>query len=169
MINHIESINIPYIDFDGFENIGVLEVNKAVKEDVIKIFNDIKKIGFPIDKMDPIDKYNFSDRESVINNNTSSYNFRFVGNTLNLSDHSLGLAIDINPLQNPWVSPLALNFSKYDPNKKGTIKKDSEIVKIFSNYGWSWGGNWKNPDYQHFFIVNKEIKNDLMNYLSTFR
>lgn len=91
------------------------------------------------------------------------YNFRFIAGTRKLSDHSIGLAIDINPAQNTWVHKSALNLFKYDPKVKGTIIKDNEIINIFKKYGWEWGGDWKNPDYQHFYKAeqSKDIKNDL--------
>ena len=88
----------------------------------------------------------------------------FVSGTTKLSDHAIGLAIDINPKQNPWVHPSALNKFPYILGEKGTIEKGDDVVSIFEKYGWSWGGNWRNPDYQHFFKggdVNKRVKNKL--------
>lgn len=164
MDKNICKLNIEYIDFNGNEKTGILEVHNEVKDEVISIFNEIKSIKFPIFQIKTVDNYDFDDEKSVIANNTSGYNFRFVKDTTKLSDHAIGLAIDINPKQNPWLHPSALNLFKYNPGEKGTIEVDDQIVKIFSKYGWSWGGNWKNPDYQHFFKggeVNKSIKNKL--------
>lgn len=160
----IVKIEVSFINFEGTEDKGILEVHKDVKDEVIKIFNEIKEIDFPIFKMETVDKYDFDDEKSVVANNSSAYNFRFVSGTTKLSDHAIGLAIDINPKQNPWVHPSALNKFPYVPGQKGTIEKGDEIVSIFEKYGWSWGGNWRNPDYQHFFKggdVNKRIKNKL--------
>ena len=160
----IVKIEVSFINFEGTEDKGILEVHKDVKDEVIKIFNEIKEIGFPIFKMETVDKYDFDDEKSVVANNSSAYNFRFVSGTTKLSDHAIGLAIDINPKQNPWIHPSALNKFPYVPGEKGTIEKGDDIVSIFEKYGWSWGGNWRNPDYQHFFKggdVNKRIKNKL--------
>lgn len=162
--NDIVKIEISFINFEGMDDKGILEVHKDVKDEVVKIFNEIKEIGFPIFKMETVDKYDFDDEKSVVANNSSAYNFRFVSGTTKLSDHAIGLAIDINPKQNPWVHPSALNKFPYVPGEKGTIEKGDQVVKIFEKYGWSWGGNWRNPDYQHFFKggdVNKRIKNKL--------
>lgn len=162
--NDIVKIEISFINFEGMDDKGILEVHKDVKDEVVKIFNEIKEIGFPIFKMETVDKYDFDDEKSVVANNSSAYNFRFVSGTTKLSDHAIGLAIDINPKQNPWVHPSALNKFPYFPGEKGTIEKGDQVVKIFEKYGWSWGGNWRNPDYQHFFKggdVNKRIKNKL--------
>lgn len=160
----IVSVSVGYINFDGLEQTGTIEVHKDVVDDVVNIFKDIVDIKFPIFQINPISNYKYSDRESVIANNTSAYNFRFVNGSTKLSDHAIGLAIDINPKQNPWVHPSAFNLFKYVPGTKGTIEIDSAVIDIFKKYGWAWGGDWKNPDYQHFFKtgdVNKNIKNSL--------
>lgn len=160
----IVKLEIPFINFDGEEKLGIIEVHKDVKDEVVKIFSEIKEIAFPIFKMETVDNYDFDDEKSVVANNTSAYNFRFVSGTTKLSDHAIGLAIDINPKQNPWVHPSALNKFPYILGEKGTIEKGDDVVSIFEKYGWSWGGNWRNPDYQHFFKggdVNKNIKNKL--------
>jgi len=157
-------IEVSFINFDGDEDKGVLEVHKNIKDEVINIFKEIKELRFPIFKMETIDKYDYNDKKSVLSNNSSSYNFRFISNSNKLSDHAIGLAIDINPKQNPWLHPSSINKFPYIPGEKGTIENSSEIVNIFKKYGWSWGGDWKNPDYQHFFKggdINKNIKNKL--------
>ena len=164
----IVTIEIPFINFSGNEDIGYLQVHKNVKDEVINIFNEIKELGFPIFNMVTIDKYDYDDKKSVVSNNSSGYNFRFVNGSTKLSNHAIGLAIDINPKQNPWLHPSALNIFPYVPGEKGTIESGSDIVNIFNKWGWFWGGNWKNPDYQHFFKggdINNNIKNKLYNYL----
>lgn len=168
MDKDISKVQVNYIGFDGKEKTGIIEVHKLVSAEVKQIFDEIKENGFPIEKIEPIEKYNYSDEQSVRANNTSAYNFRFVGGTTKLSDHAIGLAIDINPYQNPWVHPSALNLTKYNESLKGTILKGSKIVEIFEKHGWTWGGHWRNPDYQHFFKggeLNKSIKNKLYDEL----
>lgn len=160
----IVTIKVPFINFNGEEDFGLLQVHKDVSDEVINIFNEIKDIGFPIFKVETVDNYDYDDEKLADANITSSYNFRFVSGSTKLSDHSIGLAIDINPMQNPWVHKSALNKYSYKPGEKGTIESSSEVVNIFKKFGWSWGGDWKNPDYQHFFKsgdINKSIKNKL--------
>ena len=160
----IVTIKVPFINFNGEEDFGLLQVHKDVSDEVINIFNEIKNIGFPIFKVETVDNYDYDDEKLADANITSSYNFRFVSGSTKLSDHSIGLAIDINPMQNPWVHTSALNKYSYKPGEKGTIESSSEVVNIFKKFGWSWGGDWKNPDYQHFFKggdINKSIKNKL--------
>jgi hypothetical protein len=160
----IVKIKVNYTDFNLKDKVGEIEVHKSVKDEVQKIFNEIKESGFIIEKVETIDNYNYDDEESVIANNTSGFNFRFVSGTNKLSDHSVGLAIDINPKLNPWIHPSALSIFDYDTEIEGTIIDGGPVVNIFKKYGWSWGGYWKNPDYQHFFKggeINKEIKKEL--------
>lgn len=162
--NDIVKVTIDYLDFNGEDKSGDIEVHELVSDEVVKIFDEIKDLGFIIEKVNTIDNYNYSDEGSVRDNNTSGYNFRFVSGTNKLSDHAVGLAIDINPALNPWVHPSALSIFKYDPSVEGTIVVGDGVCKIFEKYGWSWGGDWKNPDYQHFFKggdLNKSIKNKL--------
>lgn len=128
----------------------MIEVNKHLKSDVISIFDELFNIKFPIYSIIPIDVFDYSDEQSVLANNSSGYNYRYVKGTNRLSDHSKGIAIDINPIQNPWLDKNAFSLKrKYDIKEKGTITLD--IVNIFKKYGWEWGGNWNIPDYQHFY------------------
>ena len=86
-------------------------------------------------------------------NNTSAFNYRFISGTRVISKHASGLAIDINPLLNPYVKN-GINTpegSTYDTTKAGTLTVNSPLVKEFKKKGWKWGGDWKNlKDYQHF-------------------
>lgn len=96
MDKDISKVQVNYIGFDGNIKTGLIEVHRLVSDEVKQIFDEIKESGFPINKIEPIEKYNYSDEQSVRANNTSAYNFRFVGSTTKLSDHTIGLAIDIN-------------------------------------------------------------------------
>ena len=103
--------------------------------------------------MIPISEYNWSDEMSMRDNNTSAFNYRYVSGTKILSMHAQGLAIDINPLQNPYVKNgnCSPDGSSYDTSKRGTFRPNSEIVEAFKDKGWEWGGDWKDrKDYQHF-------------------
>jgi hypothetical protein len=87
-------------------------------------------------------------------NNTSAFNFRFkTGSRTELSKHAGGRAIDINPVQNPYIKgELVLpKSSEYDPEAEGTLCEDHPVVRTFLKLGWEWGGNWTSrKDYQHF-------------------
>ncbi len=147
------ALEVEYIDYNGKEQKGVLVVNKKVAKEVAEIFKEIKNSGFQIEKIVPISEYSWDDDKSMFDNNSSGYNYRFVANSKKLSNHSFGMAIDINPKYNPMI----IKDNVYPPNgiynskNIGTITADSEVVKIFKKRGWNWGGDYKSlKDYQHF-------------------
>ncbi len=153
VIKNMVILDVVYYGFDGNVHKGQIVVSKKVKEDVINIFNDLFKIGFPIEKVRPVSFYGWDDDLSMKDNNTSGFNFRNVAGTTEKSRHAYGLAIDINPLLNPYINGKIVqpDGAVYDTTKAGTIKKNSDVVKIFKKYGWIWGGDWiPYQDYQHF-------------------
>jgi len=163
ILNNITDIQVRYINFDGHTKFGTIICNRKISEELKLIFNEIYDLKFPIYQINPIEKFNNDDMESVKSNNSSCFNYRKVIGSNNLSDHSTGNAIDINPMQNPWVHPSAhkIEGREYNINKVGTITKN--IVDIFKKYGWGWGGEWRNPDYQHFFKPDNDLKNQILN------
>ena len=114
--------------------------------------------------MQLIDNYNGNDENSMSANNTSAFNYRTISGSKKLSNHAYGLAIDINPRINPYVSSKGnvspTNGKLYKIRsiqkckgkyKDYMIQEDSYICQLFKKYGFSWGGDWKNSkDYQHF-------------------
>lgn len=150
-------LQVLHVGFDGLVHTGELIVHKSVADEVLQIFREIYDVGFPIEKMKVISHYNYSDEESMNDNNTSAFNFRTIANGTKLSQHAYGLAIDINPKLNPYIlgnQILPASGSEFvDRNQYtlGMIRKDEAVYKIFQRYGWSWGGDWNQPkDYQHF-------------------
>jgi hypothetical protein len=153
ILKQLTLLEVEYYSFDGKLHKGQIVINKSVLSDIKEIFAFIKKTKFPINKVVPIVKYNWSDEKSMIDNNTSSFNYRKVKGQKVLSAHSVGLAIDINPLLNPQYKHKSVfpPKGKYDPHKPGTILSGSELVKEFQKRGWQWGGYWQSSkDYQHF-------------------
>ena len=161
LLDNIESIEVKYINFDGDIKTGNIICNRGISNDLREIFEELLNRKFPIYQIKPISEFNNDDEESVKANNTSCYNYRFVLGSNKMSDHSTGNAIDINPIQNPWLSPLAIQGLEYDISKPGTV--DESIVSLFKRYGFSWGGYWKTPDYQHFFKPDLDLKNKILN------
>jgi len=153
IISELRLVEVEYYSFDDKLHKGQLVVNKKVEKDIIEIFSLIKELRFPIAKVIPAVKYNWDDEASMNDNNTVAFNYRKVKGSKVLSAHSYGMAIDINPIQNPHVKGKVIQpaNAKYDPKFKGTILRDSEIVKEFIKRGWQWGGRWNSSkDYQHF-------------------
>lgn len=155
--NSLILIDVEYVSFDNEIHRGQLVVNKKIEKDVREIFEGLLEMKFPIEKMIPIVKYNWSDEDSMADNNTSCFNYRFIHGTQKLSKHSYGIAIDLNPRLNP-VTDNGKNYpigAEYDQTKPGTITKDGEVVRLFLGRGFIWGGNWTTPVDRHHF--QKEI------------
>lgn len=153
ILNNLVLVDVFYYSFDGILRKGQLIVNKEVEQDIIEIFEFIKESRFPVEKVVPIVNYSWSDEASIADNNTTAFNYRFVSGTRIVSNHAYGYAIDINPLQNPYIKrgKVIPEGAVYDPEESGTITYDSKLVKEFKKRGWSWGGDWQSvKDYQHF-------------------
>ena len=150
-------LTVLHIGFDEQIHKGELIVNKCIAQEVLEIFEALLHLGFPIEKMQTIIHYQNSDTASMLDNNTSSFNFRMTTTNNKLSMHALGLAIDINPQINPYITEtttLPTNATLYtnrDLKTIGMINESDEIVELFKSYGWKWGGDWNIiKDYQHF-------------------
>ena len=154
IIDSLSMIDVCYYSFDGRKHQGQVIVSREVEDDVYDLFNFIEKILFPIGKVIPIVAYQWDDYKSMADNNTSSFNFRVIEGTTKLSMHSLGKAVDINPVQNPVIYPngvVAPEGANYLPQEPGTLTTDHAIVQEFLRRGWHWGGNFDQPkDYHHF-------------------
>ena len=153
-------IDVIYYSFDGKIHKGQLVIDKRLVKDIQQVFQVALENKFPINSVIPISSNRFykngkwnEDEQSMLANNTSAFNYRKVTGGKNLSKHAYGFAIDINPVQNPYIKGKIVlpPNAVYDPSKPGTLAPDSSIVKTFIRLGWVWGGNWKTlKDYQHF-------------------
>ncbi len=150
-------LHLHHHTFTGQVQTGELVVAAAVAQEVVHVFERIFAAGFAIASMQRVDLFSGSDAASMAANNSSAFNFRKVQGTDVLSDHALGLAIDLNPIQNPW-----LRADLCDPGagrayldrsqvRRGMIVHGDAVVEAFSACGWDWGGHWQDlRDYQHF-------------------
>src|SRR3989344_3798220 len=152
--NNLILINVFYFSFDGLTHSGQLVVHKKVAYELMKIFDELLKIKFPIEKVIPVSAYSWIDEDSMLANNTSAFNYHLIYGTNKLSNHSYGLAIDINPRTNPYVAEDGKIFpagASYNSGKPGAIAKGDEVVSLFTSRGWEWGGSWQDrKDWQHF-------------------
>ena len=152
-------VAVMYWGFDGKAHRGQLVVDKELAADVVAVFEVALKEKFPIRSVVPVSHATFrkngkwDDDLSMAANNTSAFNYREVTGGSSLSKHALGRAIDINPVQNPYIKGKTTlpPGAKYDPKAPGTLTADHPVTKAFLARGWEWGGNWKSlKDYQHF-------------------
>lgn len=157
-LEDLRYLEVLHYGFDGKVHKGEIIVNKIVAQDVLSIFRELYEAQYPIEKMRLIDAYNANDEDSMTDNNSSGFCFRNVNNTKKISNHGKGLAIDINPLYNPYVrgdivepkagQPYAFNREK---GNTAYIVDNDLCVKTFAKYGFTWGGHYTTrKDYQHF-------------------
>jgi hypothetical protein len=149
---------LTYWGFDRRAHRGALVVNVSVVPEVVRVFRRLYVRRFPIRRMRPIDAYQGKDERSLDHDNTAAFNCRFVvgPGPKRWSVHALGLAIDVNPVENPYlesgrVHPKAgrayLDRSRV---RRGMAVPGGVLVSTFAAQGWQWGGRWTPPDYQHF-------------------
>lgn len=161
-LEELRYLTVSYVDFNGLVQEGELIVAEAVAADVVEIFRDLFEAAFPIERMQLVSDFGADDLESMLANNTSGFNCRFIEGTQRWSEHAYGQAIDVNPLINPWVkgsivSPAAgAEFADRTVEHKGGFYKGSAAVAAFESVGWVWGGTWRSSkDYQHFSATGR--------------
>lgn len=150
-------LTLPYYDFDGNIRQGEMVCHKAVARDLLLVFKELFQLKYPIYSIKLVDDFDADDEASMRANNTSCFNYRTVPGTNRLSRHSFGMAVDINPLQNPWVTGNKIhpaNARDYVDRTKDfphKIDHDDACYRIMKAHGFSWGGDWPwGKDYQHF-------------------
>ena len=154
-------ISVRYYDFDNQVQTGEIICNKAIAQDLVEIFYELYCNEYQIDKIRLVDEYQADDDLSCADNNTSCFNFRTVDGTSTLSKHAQGLAIDINPFQNPYVtypngkeriSPAGSEpYADRSSGLPHIITENDLCYQLFTAHGFTWGGHWKTlKDYQHF-------------------
>jgi len=153
-------VEVLYYSFDAKVHKGQIVVDYRLVKDIQQVFKVILETRFPVKSVIPVSHDRFcrdgvynSDGLSMRLNNTSGFNYRKVTGGKNLSMHAYGFALDINPLQNPYIKGRVIlpRGAIYDPARLGTLTRNSAVTKTFIRLGWTWGGNWKSlKDYQHF-------------------
>lgn len=163
--------DIRYVDFAGLEcTDGELVVLDAVASSVRSLFNELYNRRFPIARMRLLHHYSGDDILSMEDNNTSCFCHRPIEGSSTPSMHSYGVAIDINPLQNPFVTfkpgnehnpiiqPKAgWEYLNRHNQKPGMVES---IVALFAEHDFvRWGGSWTTPiDFHHFEIPLSEAQ-----------
>jgi D-alanyl-D-alanine carboxypeptidase len=143
--------------FDGKVAMGRLIVHADVAREVVSVFRRLYAAGFRIRRMIPVDAYGASDFRSIEADNTSAFNCRYVEGTTRWSEHAYGRAIDLNPIENPYVSGgrtshrASVPYLDRSRRRPGMAYEGGAAVRAFDAIGWGWGGRWSAvKDYQHF-------------------
>ena len=150
-------LTVSHWGFDGRVHRGRLVVNRDHAAGMLRVMRSLYRLRYPIRRMRLVDAYGADDHRSMDADNTSAFNCRTVAGTNLWSEHAYGTAIDVNPIENPYVTdsgyvspPAGAPFADR-AHAKGVIHPGGRVVAAFAAIGWEWGGNWSWPkDYQHF-------------------
>jgi hypothetical protein len=154
--SELRRLEVSHWDFAGRRRVGSIVVRATEARDVLSVFRKLYAARFPIRRLRPVDAYKGSDDASMAADNTSGFNCRYVSGTRRWSQHAYGLAIDINPVENPYVHggrvepPAGRRYIDRSRARRGMVVPGDVVIRAFAAIGWSWGGRWSTPDYQHF-------------------
>jgi hypothetical protein len=159
-LSSLRLLTLSYRGFDSKTHTGRLIVNRSVASRVVSVFRTLYAAGFPIRRMVPVDAYGGSDFRSIEADNTSSFNCRNATGSSHWSNHAYGLAIDVNPIENPYVTasgsvahPASRPYLNRSRIRPGMAYPGGVLVNAFRSIGWGWGGYWSGDrDYQHFSV-----------------
>jgi hypothetical protein len=157
-LGDLRDLRIAYWDFGGRRRVGELVVHRDAVGAIRSAFAALYAERFPIRRMRPVDRYGGDDFASIEADNTSAFNCRAATGQTRWSQHAYGRAIDVNPIENPYVyadgttvharSRPYLDRSRVRP---GMAVRGGPLVRAFTGAGWRWGGTWAAPtDLQHF-------------------
>jgi hypothetical protein len=158
----LRHLRMSFVGFDGRAHVGEMVIHRDHARAVTEVFERLYAVRWPIQRMRLVDHYEGDDNRSMAANNTSGYNCRRVAGGRSWSMHAYGMAIDLNPVQNPYVTatsiapPAGRPFAAIDRAAEsdvpaGVIREGDVVVRAFARIGWGWGGDWVgSKDFQHF-------------------
>lgn len=170
-LDELSYLTVLHYNYDHQIQVGELIVHRRIEQDMLEIFLELFQAEYEIHSMYLIDRYYtaegedagvIADNNSISDNNTSAFNYRKIAGSDILSNHALGMAIDINPLQNPYVEvnadgsyahsyPDIEQYANRDLHEPHMIDRDDLCYRLFTQHGFTWGGDWDpEKDYQHF-------------------
>ena len=157
--SQLRRLRVDYWGFDRRRHSGAVVVNATAVADLTRVFRRLYDARFPLRRLRPIDVYRASDERSLAADNTAAFNCRYVvgPGPKRWSSHAYGLAIDVNPVENPYVESGRVHprsgrrYLDRSNVRRGMAVRTGILVRAFAAVGWSWGGRWAGtPDYQHF-------------------
>jgi D-alanyl-D-alanine carboxypeptidase-like protein len=155
--SQLRLLRVSHWDFRGRVHVGELVVQAREAQNVVSVFRRLYAARFPIRRLRLVDVYGADDDRSMAADNTSGFNCRRAEGSSSWSAHAYGLAIDVNPVENPFIlngrvsPPASRRYLDRSRVRRGMAIRGNVLVRAFASIGWSWGGRWTNPlDYQHF-------------------
>jgi D-alanyl-D-alanine carboxypeptidase len=150
-------VTVSFRGFDGLPHTGELIVAARVADDVAAVFGELFAAGFPIEEMRVVEPAELTAPPTGDDNNTTAFVCRPAVGSTRWSAHALGLAVDVNPFQNPYskgdlvLPELATAYLDRDRDLPGMISSGGPVVAAFERIGWKWGGRWTSPVDRHHF------------------
>lgn len=162
-LDQLRRVTVAHWDFDLAVRTGELVVHADAAVAIVEVFRALYEARFPVQQIRLVDDFGGDDNRSMAANNTSAFNCRPATGSNRWSEHAYGRAIDINPIQNPYVTasgavlpPEGAAHVERDPATPGLIAADGRVVAAFDAVGWHWGGRWvSGRDYQHFSATGR--------------
>jgi poly-gamma-glutamate synthesis protein (capsule biosynthesis protein) len=155
-------VRVDHVSFDGTAG-GELVVAAALAARTVALFRRLWQLGFPIRQLRLVDDFAASDDASMAADNSSAFNFRVIAGTELLSQHALGRAIDINPVENPWRRPDRIvpdagrAFADRRAIRPGMFVRPGPVVAALDELGWEWGGDWLHAFDDHHLVWSRPL------------
>lgn len=155
-------VQVDHVGFDGPAR-GELVVAAALAGRTVALFRRLWQLGFPIRQLRLVDDFAASDDASMAADNSSAFNFRVIAGTQQLSQHALGRAIDLNPVENPWRRPDRIvpeagrAFADRGVIRPGMIVRPGPVVAALDELGWDWGGDWRHAFDDHHIAWSRRL------------
>lgn len=163
-LSGLRQVRVTHWDFARRPRAGRLVVRAGAARGILRVFRRLFERRFAIRRIRLVDAYGGSDHRSMRADNTSAFNCREVSGRPGVwSEHAYGRALDLNPVENPWVEPsghvsppAGRPYARRKPHRKGMVSRRGAVVRIFAAAGWKWGGRWSGvKDYQHFSTTGR--------------
>ena len=157
-LGDLRLVALTHWGFDGKVHSGALVVNEDFAKAVLGVFRKLYDARYPIRRLQLVDDYGGSDFRSIEADNTSAFNCRRATGSSSWSEHAYGRAIDLNPIENPYVESgrvyhdASRRYADRSRHLPGMIHPGDTVVRAIAAIGWGWGGAWAGSvrDYQHF-------------------
>lgn len=156
-LGQLRLLRLSYWGFDNAAHLGEMVVNASAVASVTQAFRQLFAARFPIRQMRVVDYFGGDDERSMLADNTSAFNCRKVPGTTTWSQHAYGLAVDVNPFENPEIRdgnadpPAAAAWADRSRSSPAMIREGDAAWRAFRAVGWWWGGDWHSlKDYMHF-------------------
>jgi len=161
-VSDLRLVRLSHWGFDGRPRTGELVVAAAQAGAVVEVFRQLHAARFPVERIVTVEQYGADDDASMAANNTSAYNCRSTTGGTGFSEHAYGTALDVNPVQNPYVRgttvlpPAGRAYLDRADVRTGMVVRDDVVVRAFRAAGWGWGGDFSSiKDYQHFSLSGR--------------